>query len=91
MRPAASLQLFVTQSMTTLDQLLPGQRGIIQDISYEHPAVERLMEMGLVPGTPILLVRYAPLGDPMEIQARGYNLSLRRAEATAIVLKLDES
>lgn len=77
--------------MTTLDQLQPGQRGTIHEISNEHPAIERLMEMGLVPGTPLLVVRFAPMGDPIEIVARGYNLSLRRAEASAIVLTLDES
>lgn len=77
--------------MTTLDQLQPGQRGTIQEISFEHPSIERLMEMGLVPGTPLQVVRFAPLGDPIEIEARGYNLSLRRDEATAIVLQLDES
>jgi len=77
--------------MTTLDQLQPGQRGTIEEISHEHPAIERLMEMGLVPGTPLLVVRFAPLGDPIEIEARGYNLSLRRSEASAIVLKLVQS
>ena len=77
--------------MTTLDQLQPGDRGTIGEISALHPAVERLMEMGLVPGTPLRVVRYAPLGDPIEIEARGYNLSLRRDEASAITVQLDES
>ena len=77
--------------MTTLDQLQPGQSGTIHEISFEHPAIERLMEMGLVPGTVLKIVRFAPLGDPIEIEARGYNLSLRRDEASAIVLQLDAS
>jgi ferrous iron transport protein A len=45
------------------------------------------MEMGLLPGTPIQVVRYAPLGDPIEIMLRGYHLSLRRAEAVGIVVE----
>jgi Fe2+ transport system protein FeoA len=76
--------------MTTLDQLQPGQSGTIQEIRFDHPSIERLMEMGLVPGTALRVVRFAPLGDPIEIEARGYNLSLRHAEAGAIVVQLDE-
>ena len=45
------------------------------------------MEMGLLPGTPIKVVRFAPLRDPIEIVIRGYHLSLRRAEAAAIVVE----
>jgi ferrous iron transport protein A len=44
----------------------------------------RFLEMGLLVGTPVRLVRFAPLGDPVEIRLRGYNLSLRRHEADQI-------
>ncbi len=44
----------------------------------------RLMEMGLLVGTPVELVRFAPLGDPVEIKVRGYHLTLRRHEAEQI-------
>ena len=46
----------------------------------------RLRELGLLPGTVIRLVRYAPLGDPLEIDVRGFHLSLRKAEAAEILL-----
>jgi Fe2+ transport system protein FeoA len=48
----------------------------------------RLMEMGLLVGTRVELVRFAPLGDPVEIKVRGYNLSLRKHEAEQILVKL---
>jgi Fe2+ transport system protein FeoA len=51
-------------------------------VPVEHRA--RILEMGLLVGTPIELVRFAPLGDPVEIRIRGYNLSLRKHEADQI-------
>lgn len=47
----------------------------------------RLLEMGLLVGTPIQLVRFAPLGDPVEIKVRGYNLTLRKHEAELILVR----
>ncbi len=72
---------------TTLDQLQPGDEATILTLGGEDETVERLMEMGLTEGTPILLQKFAPLGDPLEIVARGYHLSLRRHEAAAIVVE----
>ena len=72
---------------TTLDQLQPGDEATILTIGGEDETVERLMEMGLTQGTPLLLQKFAPLGDPLEIVARGYHLSLRRHEAAAIVVE----
>jgi ferrous iron transport protein A len=71
----------------TLDSLQPGETAVVQSIDGEPEANARLMEMGLLPGTPIQVVRYAPLGDPIEIMLRGYHLSLRRAEAVGIVVE----
>ena len=51
-------------------------------VPVEHRA--RILEMGVLVGTPIELVRFAPLGDPVEIRIRGYNLSLRKHEADQI-------
>ena len=51
----------------------------------------RLMEMGLLVGTPVELVRFAPLGDPVEIKVRGYNLTLRKHEAEQIFVKVPEA
>lgn len=67
-----------------LSSLTPGARGVVTEIlvPVEHRA--RILEMGLLVGTPIELVRFAPLGDPVEIRVRGYNLSLRKHEADQI-------
>jgi len=51
-------------------------------VPVEHRG--RILEMGLLVGTPVELVRFAPLGDPVEIRIRGYNLSLRKHEADQI-------
>ena len=61
-------------------------------VEIRVPAVSRsrLMEMGLLVGTPVELVRFAPLGDPVEIKVRGYNLTLRRGEAEQILVKVED-
>ena len=64
-----------------LDQLSPGGEGIIRELEGETPSVRRLMDLGLVPGTPVRYVRSAPLGDPLELIVRGTHLSIRRSEA----------
>lgn len=68
----------------SLASLTPGTRGVVTEIlvPVEHRA--RILEMGLLVGTPIELIRFAPLGDPVEIRIRGYNLSLRKHEADQI-------
>jgi Fe2+ transport system protein FeoA len=73
--------------MRSLDQLKPGEAGVISTLSGDEDVLLRLMEMGLIEGTPITMVRYAPMGDPIEITARGYHLSIRRAEAAGILLQ----
>lgn len=64
-----------------LDELESGERGVIAGIDCEPSVVRRLMELGLVPGTDIEMIRRAPLGDPLEVSVRGLHLSLRRSEA----------
>ena len=68
----------------TLDELKAGERGVIVDLQCPPAVARRLMELGLVPGTPIELVRRAPLGDPIEVAVRGVRLSVRRVEAHQI-------
>ncbi len=65
----------------SLDRLAPGERGRIARIDAEPSITRRLMELGLVPGTDVEMVRTAPLGDPLEVAVRGLHLSLRRSEA----------
>lgn len=71
--------------MKTLDQLKPGEKGIISNIRPSDLTI-KLLEMGLLPGK---MVRYnfkAPFGDPISVQISGYNLSLRLDEAHLIEL-----
>ena len=70
-----------------LSSLAPGTKAVVTEIRVpvEHRA--RLLEMGLLVGTPVELVRFAPLGDPIEIRVRGYNLSLRKHEADQIQVR----
>ncbi len=68
----------------TLDTLAPGDTATVTGYARELPA--RLLEMGLVPGTTVEVVRLAPLGDPMELKVRGFLLSVRKDEAAAVVV-----
>ena len=74
---------------TTLDTLRPGQSAIVTAIHVEPESAERLMELGLLEGTPIQLLKFAPLGDPLEILVRGYHLSLRKYEAQHIEIETE--
>ena len=65
-----------------------GQSGIIRDFVCESDDCERIEEMGITPGEPIEIVRYAPMGDPIEVKIRGYLLSLRKQEAELIEVGL---
>jgi ferrous iron transport protein A len=67
--------------MNTLDQLRVGDRATIVDISGQDGVAIRLLEMGLTEGEEIEVIGFAPLGDPIEFQVRGYRLSLRATEA----------
>ena len=67
-----------------LHELQSGERGVIAALDCEPSIARRLMELGLVPGTEIEMIRRAPLGDPLEVSVRGVRLSLRRSEACRI-------
>lgn len=73
----------------SLDKLKVGQRGTVVKVSGQGPVKQRLMDMGLVPGSEVEVVRVAPLGDPIELRLKGYNLSVRRNEAKSILLELN--
>jgi Fe2+ transport system protein FeoA len=70
----------------SLADLSIGQPAEIVSIGCDRAISRRLMEMGLLPGTEVRVVRVAPLGDPIELRIRGYALSLRRAEAAKITV-----
>lgn len=65
-----------------------GQKGHIRDFLIESDDCERIEEMGVTPGEQVEVVRYAPLGDPIEIKIRGYHLSLRKEEAALIQVEI---
>jgi len=71
----------------TLDTLRKDHRARILEIDRSLPIRQRLMEMGLTPGTSIEIVRVAPLGDPIEVKVRGYRLSLRKQDAAHILCR----
>ena len=68
-------------SVKTLNQLKPGERAAIVKVGGEGPVRRRILDMGVVKGAEIEVVRVAPLGDPVEFLIKGYNLSLRKSEA----------
>jgi ferrous iron transport protein A len=74
--------------MASLDQLVTGQRAVVETIEGNDAILQRLLEMGLLEGEEIEVLGFAPLGDPMEILLRGYRLSLRRSEACRILVQL---
>lgn len=63
-----------------------GTTATVTEINLPPAHRPRLMEMGLLVGTKVELVRFAPLGDPVEIKVRGYNLTLRKSEAEQILV-----
>ena len=86
--------MHTTQSnvVTTLplSKLKTGQSGIVVRVAGKGPVKQRMMDMGLVPGSEVKVVRIAPLGDPIEFEVKGYRLSLRKSEAANISIELSE-
>ncbi len=77
-----------TNSQIPLHELKTGQRGVIVHVSGKGPVKRRMMDMGLVPGSEVQVVRVAPLGDPIEFTVKGYSLSLRKSEASHIQVEV---
>lgn len=72
----------------TLNDLLPGEKGIVKRVTG-HSMIKRcIVDMGVVVGTIIEVQKFAPLGDPIEVKVKGFNLSLRKNEAETIELEM---
>lgn len=71
----------------TLNELVPGESGKVVSIGEKGPLRRRIMDMGVTKGAMIKVIKVAPLGDPIEINIRGYELSLRKNEASQIVIE----
>lgn len=76
--------------MPSLDMLSENQRARIVDVAGDDGVAVRLMEMGLTAGEEIVLLGFAPLGDPIEFLVRGYRVSLRTSEARRVEVELIE-
>ncbi|MCA9871923.1 MAG: ferrous iron transport protein A [Caldilineae bacterium] len=72
--------------MPPLTDLSPQDRAIIHEVRGRGALRKRLLDMGVIPGAEIAVVRVAPLGDPVEYLVKGYHLSLRRDEAAQIMV-----
>jgi ferrous iron transport protein A len=77
----------MTPGSQPLSSLPIGRAGTVAEINVPVQKRARLMEMGLLVGTPVQLIRFAPLGDPVEIKVRGYHLTLRKEEAEQILVR----
>ena len=73
--------------MKTASEMKIGESGVIRFVKGEGLTRRRLLDMGLTPGAEIYLRKKAPLGDPLEITVRGYELTLRKAEAANILIE----
>ena len=73
--------------MKPLSQLRVGERGVVESIRYDAPSTHLLSALGLIPGTSFEVKCRAPLGDPIELEVRGYRLSLRKNEAQRVTVE----
>jgi ferrous iron transport protein A len=71
-----------------LSQLNPGEKCVVSKVTGGGSIHRRIIDMGIVPGTLLKVEKYAPLGDPIEIKVKGFNLSLRKAEAEMIQVEV---
>jgi len=77
----------MAEASQPLSSVAVGATATVVEIKLPVEQRPRLMEMGLLVGTSVELVRFAPLGDPVEIKIRGYNLTLRKHEAEQILVR----
>ncbi len=71
-----------------LDQFVVGEKGIIKSVGGDGKIRRRLFDMGVTPGADVYLRKRAPLGDPIEVTIRGYELTLRKTEAALVTMEV---
>ena len=74
-----------------LNEFNIGEQGVVQSVAGEGKMRRRLLDMGITPGAEIMLRKKAPLGDPLEITVRGYELTLRITEAQCVTMLVGEA
>ncbi|HIW04827.1 MAG TPA: ferrous iron transport protein A [Firmicutes bacterium] len=71
-----------------LDQFTVGESGVVLSVAGEGKIKRRLFDMGITPGADVYMRKKAPLGDPIEVTLRGYELTLRKTEAACVVMEV---
>ena len=74
-----------------LDEFKIGETGLIKKVEGEGRLRRRLFDMGVTPGATVYLRKKAPLGDPLEVTIRGYELTLRKSEACLVLLEMENA
>ena len=74
----------------TLSEFSVGEQGVIKRVAGEGRIRRRLFDMGVTPGAAVLMRKKAPLGDPLEVNIRGYELTLRKTEAACVLMEVSE-
>lgn len=72
-----------------VSELKPGEAGTVVSLSCSGALRRRIIDMGITPGAMIRMMKAAPFGDPLEINVRGYELSIRKSEAGQIIVQCD--
>ena len=72
----------------TLDLFTIGESGVVKTVAGEGKIKRRLFDMGITPGAEVYMRKKAPLGDPIEITLRGYELTLRKTEAVCVTMEV---
>ncbi len=73
-----------------LKDLKPGEEGVVKRVGGDGAVRRRLFDMGVTPGAPVKMRKVAPLGDPMEVTLRGYELTLRKNEAENVLVEMQD-
>ena len=74
-----------------LDQIVKGETGLVKNVEGDGRIRRRLFDMGVTPGAVVTLRKKAPMGDPIEVTIRGYELSLRKAEAALVNIEVEDA
>ena len=74
-----------------LDKIEKGETGLVKNVEGDGKVRRRLFDMGVTPGAKVTLRKKAPFGDPIEVTIRGYELSLRKAEAVLVNIEVEDA
>ncbi len=84
---AAQMQKIMSAN-STLSNLPVGSEARVVSVNATNGVARRIMEMGVIPGVTVSVIKAAPFGDPIEVRVRGYSLAMRKTEADAIEVSL---